>query len=148
MGNMTDTMTGQEWCDAYGVTFDWTADGYQRDERDGWEYHAYTITLRKPLDDQPALHHGVDFAWRQGLGIDDDPTADRVLWAVGQDVAYGALDWDDFAREFGYDEHDAKLSEYRSWEACRELHAKIYDFCASQEMFEWFCELREDGDES
>lgn len=138
----TDRMTGQEWADAYGVTFDWTADGYQTDQT-GWEHHAYTITLRRPLPDHPALHTGLDIPWRQGLGIDEEPTLDSVLWAVAADVQYGALDWDDFAREFGYDELDAKLSEYRSWEACREMHRKVYDFCTSQEMFERFCEITE-----
>ncbi|MGZ6788347.1 MAG: hypothetical protein ACXVGN_00020 [Mycobacteriaceae bacterium] len=141
MSNMTDTMTASRWLEQYDITFDWSANGYQIEN--GWEHHAYTITLRKPLPDHPELHTGLDLPWRQGLGVDDEPTPESVLWAVASDVQYGALDWDDFAREFGYDELDAKLSEYRSWEACRELHQKVYDFCTSQAMFEDFCNIQE-----
>lgn len=132
---MTQTMTGQRWADKWEIEFDWSANGYHT--TDGWEHHAYTLTLTNARGDV------IELPWKQGMAVDDEPTPTGTLWAISGDVTAGALDWDDFAREFGYDEHDAKLSEYRTWEACREIHAKVYGFCVSQDMFEEFCEIEE-----
>lgn len=147
MSNMTDTMTAERWLETYGVTFDWSANGYRSEN--GWEHHDYTLTLRSA--GFPGLHSGVDIPWKQGLGVDDEPTAERVLWAVAQDVRYGDMDWPEFAGEFGYDEHDARLSEYRSWEACAAMRKELRAFCANAapdhltaaDMFEDFKSIEE-----
>ena len=142
MSSMTKTVTGQGWLDRHGVTFDWSANGYQTE--DGWEHRAYTITLTgqgSPVNWSPAQ---VELPWRQGLAVDDEPTPDRVLWAVASDVQYGEFDWSDFAREFGYDEDEAPLSQYRTWEACRAIHSRMYDFCTTQAMWEDFQNIQGD----
>lgn len=136
----TKRMTGQEWCARNGVTFDWSANGYQRDS-DGWEYHAFTVTLR-------AGDRDLQTSWRQGLGIEHDPTADTVLPSLAMDAQYGALDWDDYAREWGHDADHAPLSAYRTWEACRNLQHLVLELChPDQAMFEEFMEIREVGEE-
>lgn len=54
------------------------------------------------------------------------------------------MDWTEFADEFGYDEHDARLSEYRSWEACKRLAESFEGFCESGEMFGAFLTIAEE----
>lgn len=50
----TDTTTATEWLTRYGVTFDWTADGFHADP-DGWEHQRFTLTLshRRNRDRDP-----------------------------------------------------------------------------------------------
>lgn len=128
-------MNGQQWTETYGVNFDWSANGYQQDS-DGWEHHAYTITLAS--EDK-----SVSFPWRQGMAVDDEPTPDRVLWAVAGDCRAGEDDFTEFAANFGYD--DDSLSAYRTWEACKDMRAKLYDFASSQAMFDDFLSLEDES---
>lgn len=125
MSTMTDNLTGQEWLDRYGVAFDWRADGFHRDDHSGWEHQLFTLTLDTggAADGDP-----VEIQWRQGLGVETDPTPDDTLWAIAGDVRYGQMGWPEFADEFGYDELDAPLSQYRTWEACREMATKLSDY--------------------
>lgn len=115
-------MRAAEWLDHYGVTFDWPADGFHGDA-DGWEHQRFTLLLS-------ASGHTLTVPWRQGLGVSEDPTPDSTLWAIANDVQSGELSWPEFAAEYGYDEYDAPLSQYRSWEACRDLAEQFRSFTA------------------
>jgi hypothetical protein len=130
------TMTGTEWCERYGVAFDWSANGFQVD-KDGWEYHDYTSTLTR--EDKTLI-----LPYHTGVGVEESPTADD-LWNHSGDVRDGALDFDDYAREFGLasDPNEASVGEYRTWETCRKIQREVYAFCASQQMYEDFCAIRE-----
>lgn len=130
-------MTGAEWCERYGVDFEWTADGTQTDES-GWEHHAYTLTLRR--DDKT-----VTSPYKTGMGVKDDPTP-GALHVVAMDAQYGALDFDDYVREFGDPGILGSGVQYRVWQVTRKLHADVYAFCTSQQMFEDFCNIRESED--
>ena len=134
MGTMTDNMTAREWADRYDVTFDWSATGYQLDDS-GWEHHAYRVTL----------HHGVKsatFDWRQGLAIDDAPTAEAVLPALRTDAESGDMAWVEFCDNYGADPDS--LRDYRTWEACKEQRRKLYDFMSSEAMWEDFLSIESD----
>lgn len=132
-------MTAAEWLERYGVTFDWSAEGFHADA-DGWEHQRFTLLLS-------AAGATLTVPWRHGMGLADDPTPESTLWAVANDARAGRMSWDEFADEYGYDVHDAPLSQYRSWEACRDLAAELETFCAALEgdAFGDFLELEEES---
>lgn len=127
-------MKARKWLNKYAVTFDWSATGYQLDA-DGWEHHAYIITLSRNGADTVTLE------FRQGLAIDNPPKPRDVLSAYASDVEYGAESFEDFADTFGYDADS--LRAFRTWEACKEARRKLYDFMESEAMWEDFLSIRE-----
>lgn len=141
MSTMTE-MTADQWLETYGVTFDWSADGFHADA-DGWEHRRYTLTLTGPGGPASWSPQQLDIPWRQGLGVDEDPTPESTLWAIAQDVRYGEMTWEEFADEFGYDALEAPLSQYRTWEACDALRAEVYRFMGTGEMLEDFLNIPE-----
>jgi hypothetical protein len=100
---------------AEDVGFDWTANGYQRDDT-GWEYHAFTVTLT-------VAGRTESFAWRQGLGIDTDPDRTAVLEALTMDARAGQQSFIDFCWEYGYDSDSRKA--YAVWEACKRVGEQL-----------------------
>lgn len=70
---------------------------WSRDE-DGWEHNAYKVELR---------YEGrrMSVPWRQGVGITDDPEAERVLEALLMDASTieNAAGFEDWAEELGFD---------------------------------------------
>lgn len=133
-------MHASDWLTTHGVTFDWSANGYHADP-DGWEHQRFTLKLTSPQGATVAI------PWRQGLGIESDPSADD-LWAVASDVRCGLMSWAAFAGEYGYDENEAPLSEYRTWEACQTLVDEMAALCDSLEgdAFAQFLDITEDGE--
>ena len=134
-------MRAQEWLDRHGVSFDWSANGYQVDS-DGWEHQDFTIELHH---DPNATY--VAFPWKQGMLVDDVPTPNGVLPLIARDIQSGDMSWEGFAGEFGYDALEAPLSAYRTWEACRAMRDDFAAFCADQDMFGAFLLIREDEDQ-
>ena len=108
-------MNGREYAEASGVQFDWTANGYKRDER-GWEHHKFTVELSR---------NGVAerFDWRQGLGIESDPEVGRVLESLVMDAQAGLESFEDFCGDSGYDTDSRKA--HGTWEACREIGTQL-----------------------
>lgn len=100
--------TASEYAESHGVEFDWSAEGYFADET-GWEFHKYTVTLT--VGDVTE-----SFTWRQGLGVESEPTVGDVLDALVMDAEAGSLDFDEFCDTYGYD-HDSRKA-YATWEQC------------------------------
>lgn len=137
MSTMNETLTGQDWLDRHGISFAWSATGYHV-SHEGWEHQRFTLTLTKGS----VVTH---VPWRQGMGIESEPSPENTLPAVRSDVEYGAMTWPEFADEFGHDEHDAPLSEYRTWEACRDMRDQLRN--AFPGAFDDFLRIEEAGTE-
>lgn len=132
-------MTGQEFAAKYGVSFDWSAEGYHRDT-DGWEHQRFTVTLvYTPRTDGATREFST--TWRQGLGIDHEPRVGDVLESLALDINSAAETFEDWAAECGYDE-DSRRAE-RTYNACRDARRGIYDWCESAAMFEDFEQIGE-----
>lgn len=102
--------------------------------QDGWEHHAYKLRLRGPrLPGGPEWVTPV-FDWRQGYGIETTPhdMPGEVLDSLVSDaMAYlEAMDFEDFARNFGYDTDSRKAEAiYRT---CGEVADWLDDFLAGE----------------
>lgn len=112
---MTETM--QEAATRLGVTVEITKDrGIQRDAQ-GWEHHAYLLTV--------TFGSGASIVtpWSQGLGIESSPTEEpaTILDSLVQDCT--DEDFDTWADEYGYDTDSRKA--YATWEACRMVAARL-----------------------
>lgn len=95
----------------YGAKLDW-------DKQTDWQKGAngYHVTLR-----YKRRQYSFDF-W-QGQAITDDPTAEGCLECLLSDAQAGELDFEDFCREFGYDD-DSRSAE-RTWRACGEVNMRL-----------------------
>lgn len=125
---MTQT-TATEYAEERGVQFDWTADGYARDDN-GWEHQRLTVTITVPPR-VPAEYAHVfgptahSFTWRQGLGIESDPDVGSVLYTLVSDAYAGEESFDDFCANYGLDTDSRKA--HKTWKKCRKTADKLVD---------------------
>jgi hypothetical protein len=61
-----------------------------------------------------------------GTGLTGEPTAVDVLGSLLLDASIGGQSFEDYCQEFGADE-DSR-SEYRAWEACRDIGPRLRKF--------------------
>lgn len=129
-------MNGQEWCDAYGVMFDWSAQGFHADDQ-GWEHQLYTVTFSREGAET------ISFKWRQGLALEPIPSVSNVLYALQGDAVYGIQTFREFCSDLGYDPDSRKAR--KTWKACGKIARKFERFCSGVEGMEadFYNELRE-----
>lgn len=99
---------------------------------DGWQHNAYTVALE--LEGRTA-----QFPWRQGLGIEEPPTAAGVLECLFGDAAgvNNARGFEDWAGDYGYDTDSRKAEA--TYNAVRLQTAKLAGLfgVAAGEMAPW-----------
>lgn len=141
---MTD-QTIPEFVESRGIKLsilDGPIPGYE----DDWEYNGYRVQLRRKTDEGKTRSMAVQ--WRQGLGIENPPTAADVLNAVLLDSEFGEYDWDEFCRESGYDRHafadaswddDAKRAKDKAeklWRACKRERQRLPEFLGGESEYD------------
>ena len=116
---MADTTTHTLEDLAASVEIECTRDVRKRwDRLDDWQRNAngYRVTLRFR-----GRRMSLDF-W-QGTGIKDEPTSRRVLECLLSDAQLGALNFEEFCSELGFDPDSRKA--LASWKECGRIDLRL-----------------------
>jgi hypothetical protein len=123
----------------YGVSFDWTAEGWHADA-DGWEHQRFTVWF--VYTDTNGDERKLTSSWRQGIGIDHEPRPADVLSSLLLDVTSADQSFEDWASDFGYDDDSRKAEA--TYNACRTMRDSVNGWCSSQAMLDDFYSITED----
>jgi hypothetical protein len=141
--------TFDDLCARYELTAEWTsAEGFHVDA-DGWEHQLFRFRWSIAGEDI-----GSNIPYRQGVGIDDEPSGERLLAAILNDAGcampyYGTpFDdaWLEWADDLGYPmENGARAKEareaYRACAAWRDLLIERLGEDAARELIDAAQEL-------
>lgn len=131
--------TVTEFAQSSGWTLD-VVDGPElTTDSHGWQHYASTLELSRPTSDGVRSFR---FPWGAGTGVGPDaPTLAVALDAVLSDITAGALDFPDFADEFGVTD---VRSGYATWQACQRIRESFVEFVAGDYDVDALSELERD----
>lgn len=91
------------------------------DKLDDWQMSAnpWTVALRR-------RGRSLTLDYWTGSAITDEPTAKDVLESLALDASSGENDFEEFCKEFGYDEDSRRA--LRIWKACRSMSVRLKRF--------------------
>jgi len=119
-------MNATQYLEQYPAVYDWESDGYHADiDPDtlrAWEYQRFVVTFTN-------AETGETFTapWKQGLGIEEPPTAETVLETLAMDfrTVADSLDAEDFLFNLGYSTSaNGVRAGFAAWRAIQEQIAE------------------------
>lgn len=91
------------------------------------EFNPWTVTLRRK-------RRQLSVPFYTGPAITEDPDVHNVLDCILSDALAGEQDFEDFARDYGYDEDSRRA--YTTWEACGKMAERVRRFLVDADTFE------------
>jgi hypothetical protein len=126
-------MTYKEFCNRYNITAEseW-ADG--NPNMDDWrDANHFKVTLMR-RDPTNGVRRQMTVPFSQGYGIQGNPTADSVLECMAMDAGYEDYTFEEWCREFGYDD-DSRKAE-RTFKTVQAQSKKLEQFLGSERLEE------------